>query len=117
MNCCICLEEINDEDFSYSCFSCSTCSEGKICVNCSESYIYNKYDISDMIRSVRCFDNEKRDKIKRRIFESLKCPCCRSVNYKFIMESSVLPIISDPHYSFQYHYHMGKPVFKKYFRR
>ena len=112
MNCCICLEEINDDDFTIACFNCPTCNEGKICDKCSESYICKQYDIYDMIRSVYCYKNNKKEKMKKNIFESLKCPCCRSVNYKHIMESNVLHIISDFNYSYHYKYHMGKPVFK-----
>jgi hypothetical protein len=68
--CIICFEDV-EEKFGYS---CNTCVNGKICWNC-----YDKISMNGNCSTGLIF--EKKHYIKNK----LKCPCCRSVNWKWLL--------------------------------
>ena len=74
MTCCVCLEE------NKSYFNCLTCESGKICVNCYSEIDENGIGFLD--------DNEDIKKI-------IKCPCCRSLNWKFAFKQIILTTFAD----------------------
>jgi len=74
MTCCVCLEE--KEGY----FNCLTCDSGKVCVDCyceidknGIGFLSHNEDIKDII----------------------KCPCCRSLNWKFAFKQIILTTFYD----------------------
>lgn len=67
MNCCICLETFEIEK-DCSTYECSTCSDGKICLDCM---IKKDPNLSTFCDS------------RKQLEDAIKCPCCRQLNWKY----------------------------------
>jgi len=97
LNCCICFKEINNFKLYMNggIFNCETCSSGLVCSDC---YINNWNFIEDDFE--RRYKNNKRMmwlfcrqayecdiEIKEILEKVIKCPCCRTLNWKMVYTS------------------------------
>ena len=97
--CCVCLEMYDRKII----FNCDTCLDGKICEEC----------MIKIDKNLACFEDDK-DEVKK----SIKCPCCRTLNWKYCYNTFVWYYVNDVVYNGACYRGTNKPVcdlMRKYF--
>ena len=76
-SCCVCFEKMGYRQLAYI---CQTCDSGIVCAKCLGK-ITNTKTVDNLFKlPVRCFRFMNLDTLKK----SIKCPCCRTENWKHL---------------------------------
>ncbi len=83
--CCVCFEEVGYRQLTYI---CQTCNSGIVCAKCLGKITKAKTVDNLLKLPVRCFRFMNLDTLKK----SIRCPCCRTENWKHLYSEIITKI-------------------------
>jgi len=84
-DCCVCFEEMGYRQLTYICQSCDS---GIVCAKCLGKITKAKTVDNLLKQPIRCFRFMNLDTLKK----SIRCPCCRTENWKHLYSEIITKI-------------------------